>query len=85
MGLFHLKEKIMWQDMYKTYILTPDAYIDTFQNTKKNITNEIVTDKTLNKAVNDFIDAQTSFAKSVVYISTSIAKHTLESFTPKSK
>lgn len=85
MGLFHLKEKVMWQNMYNAYVLTPDVYIDTFQNMKKNIANEIVADKTLNKAANDFIDAQTAFAKSMFHISTSIAKHTLESFSPKSK
>ncbi len=42
---------------------TPDFFIDTFQNTKKVVTNAVFKDETLNKAAHAYIDAQTSFAK----------------------
>jgi len=84
MGLSNPQEKIMFQDMYKNYLMTPDAFIDVLQNTKKNISNEIFTDKTLSKIASDFIDAQTTFAKSMVKINTTLAKHAIESVSPKS-
>ena len=44
-------------------MFTPEFYIDSFQSTKRMLTNKVYTDPTLNKAANDFITAQTAFAK----------------------
>jgi len=44
-------------------MFTPDFFIDTFQNTKKAVTNAVFKDATLNKAAHAYIDAQTAFAK----------------------
>ena len=44
-------------------MFTPDFYIDSFQSTKRMLTNKVITDATLNQAANDFITAQTTFAK----------------------
>ncbi len=44
-------------------MFSPDFYIDSFQNTKKVVTNAIFKDQTLNKAAHAYIDAQTAFAK----------------------
>ena len=45
----------------KEYI--PDFYIEMFQTSKRMATNQIFKDERLNKVANDFIDAQTVFAK----------------------
>lgn len=70
-------------------VFTPDFYIDTFQNTKKNITNSVITDKTLNKAAHAYIDAQTAFAKMLSKNATEIAKYSVDTvgdkFFPKEK
>ena len=44
-------------------MFTPDFYIDLFQSSKRQLTNQVYKDDTLNKACNSFIDAQTAFAK----------------------
>jgi hypothetical protein len=44
-------------------MFTPDFYIDLFQSSKRQFTNQVYQDETLNKACNAFIDAQTAFAK----------------------
>ena len=44
-------------------MFTPDFYIDLFQSSKRQFTNQVYKDETLNKACNEFIDAQTTFAK----------------------
>ena len=44
-------------------MFTPDFYIDLFQSSKRQLTNQVYKDDTLNKAANDFITAQTAFAK----------------------
>jgi len=44
-------------------MFTPDFYIDLFQSSKRQFTNQVYQDETLNKACNAFIDAQTTFAK----------------------
>ncbi len=53
---------------------SPEFYIDSFQNTKKIVTDKVLTDKTLNKAAHAYIDAQTAFAKVVVTNTLEIAK-----------
>jgi hypothetical protein len=47
-------------------MFTPDFYIDLFQSSKRQLTNQVYKDDTLNKACNSFIDAQTAFAKMMV-------------------
>jgi hypothetical protein len=47
-------------------MFTPDFYIDVFQSSKRQLTNQVYKDDTLNKACNSFIDAQTAFAKMMV-------------------
>ena len=44
-------------------MFTPEFYIDLVQSTKRQLTNQVYKDDTLNKAANNFIDAQTAFAK----------------------
>jgi hypothetical protein len=58
-----------------TIMFTPQFYIDSFQNLKHSFTNKVITDPTLNKAANDFIDAQTAWAKMVVDNTTTITKY----------
>ncbi len=53
---------------------SPEFYIDSFQNTKKIVTDKVLTDKTLNKAAHAYIDAQTAFAKVLVTNTLEIAK-----------
>jgi len=52
-------------------MFTPDFYIEMFQTSKRMATNQIFKDERLNKIANDFIDAQTIFAKM-------LAKNTIE-------
>ena len=44
-------------------MFTPEFYIDLVQSTKRQLTNQVYKDDTLNKAAHNFIDAQTAFAK----------------------
>jgi hypothetical protein len=44
-------------------MFTPEFYIDLFQSSKRQLTNQVYKDDILNKAANNFIDAQTAFAK----------------------
>jgi hypothetical protein len=44
-------------------MFTPEFYIDLFQDGKRQLTNKVIKDDVLNKAANDFITAQTAFAK----------------------
>lgn len=69
-------------DSFKEYF-TPDFYIDSLQSTKKNFTNKIITDKTLNKAAQDYIDAQTAFAKMLSKNATDLAKYSVDSLGDK--
>ena len=52
-------------------MFTPDFYIEMFQSSKRTATNQVFKDERLNKIANDFIDAQTVFAKM-------LAKNTIE-------
>ena len=55
-------------------MFTPEFYIDLFQSSKRLATNKVFADERLNKVANDFIDAQTIFAKM-------LAKNTIEMLT----
>ena len=68
---------------------SPEFYIDSFQNTKKIVTDKVITDKTLNKAAHSYIDAQTAFAKVLLGNAMDIAKvfneNVAEKFLQKTK
>ena len=56
-------------------MFTPQFYINSFQSLKHDFTNKVITDTTLNKVANAFIDAQTAWAKMVVDNTTTITKY----------
>jgi hypothetical protein len=58
-----------------------ESYVDAFQQTKKKITDKVITDTTLNKAAHKFIDAQTLFAKMLIENSQNIANQVINSQT----
>lgn len=70
-------------DLYLKNIYSPEFYIDSFQNTKKLVTDKVITDKTLNKAAHSYIDAQTAFAKVLVNNTLDIAKVVADNVTEK--
>lgn len=60
-----------------------DFYIDSFQSTKRVITNQVFTDPKLNKAANKFIDAQTQFAKMLAQNTVDMLKYSADAITNK--
>ena len=62
-------------------MFTPDFFIDAFQSTKKVVFNQVVADKTLQKAATEYVDAQTQFAKMVVHNTISMAKYSVDAIT----
>lgn len=62
-------------------MFTPDFFIDVFQNTKKTVFNQMIADKTLQKASTEYVDAQTQFAKMTVHNTISVVKYSLESIS----
>jgi hypothetical protein len=60
-------------------MFTPDFYIDSFQSTKRMLTNKVITDPTLNKAAHNYIDAQTAFAKMLTANAVDMAKYSVDS------
>ncbi len=60
---------------------TPDFFIDSFQDTKRVITNQVFKDPTLNKAANDYINAQTAFAKMLSHNAIDLTKYSVESIS----
>lgn len=59
----------------------PDFFIDTFQETKRVITNQVFKDPTLNKAAQDYINAQTAFAKMLSHNAIDLTKYSVESIS----
>jgi hypothetical protein len=59
-------------------MFTPEFFIDTFQGTKKTVTNAVFQDKTLNKAAHAYIDAQTAFAKVLVSNAIEMTRYSVE-------
>jgi hypothetical protein len=59
----------------------PDFYIDSIQNMKKVVTNQIFKDATLNKAAHAYIDAQTKFVKVVAGNAIDMAKYSVETLS----
>jgi hypothetical protein len=60
-------------------MFTLDFFIDTFQSTKKEFTNAVFKDATLNKAAHAYIDAQTAFAKMMSHNAVDLAKYSVDS------
>jgi hypothetical protein len=63
--------------------LTLDAHIEAFQTTKRGLTDQVITDPTLNKAAHQYIDAQTAFAKMLAKNFTDLAKYSVDSYASK--
>jgi len=72
----------MFNKMFAPY-LTLEAHIEAFQETKRGLTDKIITDPTLNKAAHEYIDAQTQFAKMLSHNFTDIAKYSMDSIANK--
>jgi len=70
-------------DHYLKNFYSPEFYIDSFQNTKRLVTDKVITDKTLNKVAHSYIDAQTLFAKMLVNNTLEVAKVITETATDK--
>lgn len=62
-------------------MFTPHFFIDTFQGTKKIVTDQIFKDPALNKAAHAYIEAQTQFAKMAVNNTIDMAKYSVESIS----
>lgn len=62
-------------------MFTPDFFIDSFQSTKKVVFNQIIADKTLQKAAAEYVDAQSQFAKMLVHNTISVAKYSADAIT----
>lgn len=60
-------------------MFSPDFFIDTFQETKRVVTNQIIKDPTLNKAAHEYINAQTAFAKMLSHNAIDITRYSVES------
>jgi len=60
-------------------MFTPDFYIEMFQTSKRMATNQIFKDERLNKVANDFIDAQTIFAKMMAKNTIEMLSYTVDS------
>ena len=58
-----------------------ESYVDVFQQTKKKVTDKVITDPILNKAAHTFIDAQTVFAKMLIVNTQDIARYAFDNHT----
>lgn len=56
----------------------PDFYIESIQNMKKVVANQIFKDKELNKAAHAYIDTQTQFVKTIAHNAVDLAKYSVE-------
>ena len=72
---------MMWMNYFIQPEITADYVIDTFQGVKKGLTDKVITDKTLNKAAHDYINAQTAFGKMLAHNAVDIAKYSADSIT----
>ena len=62
-------------------MFTPIVVIDTIQEAKRSFTNQFIKDSTLNKAANDYITAQTAFAKMLANNALDLTKYSVECFS----
>lgn len=56
----------------KMFYTSPDFYIDTFQNSKKQVVGLFVQHDGIKEALNSFIDGQTAYTKSAVKVATEV-------------
>lgn len=62
-------------------MFSPVFYLESFQNTKKIVTDQIFKDPALNKAAHAYIDAQTQFAKMAINNTIDMAKYSVDSIS----
>ena len=62
-------------------MFSPNIYIDMFQETKRVVTNQVFKDPTLNKAAQDYINAQTAFAKMLVNNAIDLSQYSVDSIS----
>ena len=62
-------------------MFTPITIIDTIQDTKRALTNQFIKDSTLNKVANEYITAQTTFAKMLANNAIDLTKYSVECFS----
>ena len=62
-------------------MFSPQFFVDTFQNTKKVVADQIFKDPALNKAAHAYIDAQTQFAKMAINNTIEMAKYSVDSIS----
>ena len=55
-----------------------DQFIDTVQNGKKYFVSTFVTDETLRKSLNGFVDTQTEFVKQIVKLNNDMVSYTTD-------
>lgn len=60
-------------------MFTPEFFIDTIQETKRVVTNQIFKDPVLNRTANDYINAQTAFAKMLSRNTIDLTKYSIDS------
>jgi hypothetical protein len=60
------------------YNTTPDFYIDSVQNAKKQFVNTFVQHDGIKTAMNSFIDGQTAYTKSAVKVATEVGTRLTE-------
>ncbi len=63
------------------FMFTPHFYIESFQNTKKVVADQVFKDPALNKAAHAYIDAQTQFAKMAINNTIDMAKYSVETIS----
>lgn len=62
-------------------MFSPIFYIESFQNTKKIVSDQIFKDPALKKAAHAYIDAQTQFAKMAINNTIDMAKYSVDSIS----
>jgi hypothetical protein len=61
-------------------MFTPEYFIDSVQNAKKQVVNTLVIDAALKQDINEVIDAQTAFVKTAVTNTMSIGNRVVKNF-----
>jgi hypothetical protein len=60
---------------------TIEFFIDTFQNVKRGLTDDIISDPVLNRAAHGYIDSQTAFAKMLIKNTKDITKYSVDTYS----
>jgi len=71
----------MYTYTQESFMFSPQFFVDTFQNTKKVVADQIFKDPALNKAAHAYIDAQTQFAKMAINNTIDMAKYSVDSIS----